>query len=237
GKLDSMMDATLAVSDGAGKPIVSNGDYFGRDPLVDFVAPADGDYLATVHDLSYRGGQPYRLIVTDRPHVENVFPRAVQAGRPAELSVFGRNLGRGAKPSPWRIFDLPLDERKTTVTPPEDVLDVGAYRFLDHPTDHSVLPTAATCTLTGWQPRLKLGDTQVQAPPMLLTDIPVTLEVEPNDTQETAQAIKLPAVVSGRFDRERDADWYEFETAEAGAYSFEVYCERIGGRADPYLVV
>src|SRR5262249_57581928 len=89
GKLDSRMDATLAVSDAAGKPIVSNGDYFGRDPLVDFIAPADGDYLATVHDLSYRGGQPYRLIVTDRPHVENVFPRAVQPRRPPQLLVFG----------------------------------------------------------------------------------------------------------------------------------------------------
>ncbi|MBI1917388.1 MAG: PPC domain-containing protein [Planctomycetes bacterium] len=237
GKLDSTMDATLAVTDVAGKPIVANGDYFGRDPLVDFVAPADGDYFATVHDLSYRGGQPYRLIVTDRPQIENVFPRAVQAGRPVELSVFGRNLGRVARPSPWRIFDLPLDELKTAVTPPEDVLTFGAYRFLDHPTDHSVLPTAATCTLTGWQPRLKLGDTQVNGPPLLLTDTPVTLETEPNDTQETAQAIMLPAVVSGRFDRARDADWYSFETSEAGAYSFEVYCERIGGRADPYLVV
>src|SRR5262249_21605752 len=192
GKLDSRMDAPLAVSDAAGKPIVSNGDYFGRDPLVDFIVPADGEYLATVHDLSYRGGHPYRLVVTDRPQVENVFPRAVRAGRPVELSVFGRNLGRGARSSTWRIFDLPLDERKTMVTPPEDLLTLGASRFLDHPTDHSVLPTAAPCPLTGWQPRLRLGDTQVNGPPLLLTDTPVTGEVEPNDTQETAQRVTLP---------------------------------------------
>src|SRR5262245_9894561 len=237
GKLDSMMDATLAVTDAAGKPIVSNGDYFGRDPLVDFVAPAEGDYLVTVHDLSYRGGHPYRLLVTDRPQVENAFPRAVRAGGPVELSVFGRNFGHGAKSSLWLIFDLPLDQEKLSITPPEALPRSGAYRSLDHPTDHSVLPTAATCTLTGWQPRLKFGDIQVNGPPLLLTDTPVTMEVEPNDTQEKAQPIKLPAVVSGRFDRERDADWYEFETTDAGNYAFEVYCERIGGRADPYLVV
>jgi hypothetical protein len=237
GKLDSQMDATLALTTAAGKPLVSNGDYFGRDPLVDFVAPEDGDYLIKLHDLSFRGGFPYRLIVSDRPQVENVFPRAIQAGQSTELTAFGRNLGAGSKPSPWRIFDLPLDEARLTVKPPADVADLGAYRFFEHPTDHSVLPTAATCTLRGFQFRPKFGDAFANAQTMVLVDTPVTLEAEPNDTPEQAQPITLPAVVSGRFDRERDADWYEFETTDAGQYSFEVYCERIGGRADPYLVV
>jgi hypothetical protein len=237
GKLDSPMDATLALTTAAGRPLVSNGDYYGRDPLVDFVPPEDGDYLVKVHDLSFRGGFPYRLIVTDRPQVENVFPRAVQVGKSAEMTAFGRNLGPGSRPSPWRVFDLPLDEARLTVTPPADVFDLGAYRFFEHPTDHSVLPTAATCTLRGFQFRPKFGDTFANAQTLVLVDTPVTLEAEPNDTPEQAQPIKLPAVVSGRFDRERDADWYEFETGEAGPYAFEVYCERIGGRADPYLVV
>jgi hypothetical protein len=237
GKLDSPMDATLALTTADGKPLVSNGDYYGRDPLVDFVAPADGDYLVKLHDLSYRGGYPYRLIVSDRPQVENVFPRAVQAGQSTELSVFGRNLGAGSKPSSWRIFNLPLDESRLTVKPPADVLDLGAYRFFEHPTDHSVLPSAATCTLRGFQVRPKFGDSFANAQTLLVVDTPVTLEAEPNDTPEKAQPITLPAVVSGRFDRERDADWYEFETTDAGPYAFEVYCERIGGRADPYLVV
>jgi hypothetical protein len=237
GKLDSPMDGTLALTTADGKAIVSNGDYYGRDPLVDFVAPADGDYLVKLHDLSYRGGYPYRLIVSDRPQVENVFPRAVQAGKETELSVFGRNLGAGAKPSSWKIFDLALDEAKISVKPPSDVLDLGAYRFLEHPTDHSALPTAATCTLRGFQVRPKFGDAFANAQTLLVVDTPVTLEAEPNDTPGKAQPITLPAVVSGRFDRERDADWYEFETTDAGPYAFEVYCERIGGRADPYIVV
>src|SRR5262249_24688136 len=215
----------------------SNGDYFGRDPLVDFVAPADGDYLVKLHDLSYRGGYTYRLIVTDRPQVENVFPRAVQAGKETELSSFGRNLRAGSKPSSWKIFDLPLDESRITVKPPADILDLGAYRFFEHPTDHSVLPSAATCTLRGFQVRPKFGDAFADAQTLLLVETPVTLEAEPNDTPETAQSIALPAVVCGRFDRERDADWYTFETTDAGPYAFEVYCERLAGRADPYLVV
>jgi hypothetical protein len=237
GKLDSQMDATLAVTTATGKVLVSNGGYNGRDPLVDFVAPDDGDYLIKLHDLSYRGGFPYRLIISDRPQVATVFPRAVQVGKVAELRAFGRNLGPGARPSPWREFDLPLDEARITVEPPADVLDLGAYRFFEHPTDHGPLPTAATCTLRGFQVRPKFGDAWANALPLLLVDSPVTLEVEPNDSPETAQPIALPAVVCGRFDRERDADWYEFETADAGPYAFEVYCERLGCRADPYLVV
>ncbi len=235
-KLDSAMDANLVLTDADGKPLGSNGDYHGRDPFLDFVAPADGEYLVTVHDLTYRGGLPYRLLIHDKPQVENVFPRAVQAGKPAALSLFGRNLGGKAKPSPWTVFDLPLDEDRIDVTAPADLLTLGAYRFIDHPTDHSVLPTAATCTLTGFSVRHP-GSVGGDAVPVVVSDMPVTLEQEPNDTPEKAQKIKLPALVSGRFDKPRDADWYEFEVTEAGSYSFDVYCERIAGRADPYLVV
>ena len=237
GKLDSMLDATLTLTDADGKQLASNGDYYGRDPLIDYLAPRDGDYYASVHDLSFRGGHPYRLIVSDRPQIENVFPRAVQIGKPAALTVFGRNLGKSAKPSAWRIQDLALEEYPLSITPPIDLFALGAYRFLEHPTCHSVLPTAATCTLTGFEIQPKVGEFTANAVPLLLVDTPVTLEVEPNDDPEHPQVIQLPAVVSGRFDRERDADWYEFETTEAGPYSFEVYCERIGGRADPYLVI
>jgi hypothetical protein len=227
-QLDSALDATLTLADAAGKPLASNSDYIGRDPLVDFVAPRDGEYFVSLADLSYRGGLPYRLLVTDRPRVENVFPRAVQVGKPATLTVFGRNLGPKARPSTWAVNDLPLDELTETVTPPADVFAAGGFRFTDHPCAHSVLPTAATCTLTGFQFR---------GVPLVLTDTPVTLEQEPNDDPTKPQRLSLPAVLSGRFDRERDADWYEFATTEDGQYAFEVYCERIAGRADPYLAV
>ncbi|HEY7152692.1 MAG TPA: PPC domain-containing protein [Gemmataceae bacterium] len=236
-KLDSHMDATLTLHSADGKLLASNGDYHGRDPLIDFLAPQDGDYLVSVHDLSYRGGHPYRLLVTDRPQVENVFPRAVQAGKPATLTVYGRNLGGAAKPSRWLVQDLPLDEYQETVTAPADLPALGVYRFFEHPTTHSVLPTAATCTLTGFQFQARPSSVAVNAAPLLVTDSPVSLEVEPNDDASKPQMIQLPAVVSGRFDHPRDADWYEFEAPENGPYAFDVYCERIAGRADPYLKV
>ena len=227
-RLDSQLDANLTLTDSEGRQLASNGDYAGKDPLVEFVAPRDGEYAVTINDLSFRGGFPYRLVITDQPHVENVFPRAVQAGKKAELTVFGRNLGSGAKPSSWVVNDLPLDAVTESVTPPDDILKRGLFSFTDHPTGHSVLPTAATCTLHGFQHR---------GVPLVVTDLPVTVEQEPNDDPLKPQKLTLPVVLSGRFDKERDADWYEIEPPESGSYSFEVYCERIAGRADPYLVV
>jgi hypothetical protein len=225
-RLDSQLDATLTVSAADGRPVASNGDYYGRDPLVEFVAPADGDYLVSLNDLSFRGGHPYRLVVSDRPHVENLFPRAVKVGQPSLVSVFGRNLG--GKASGLVVNDLPLDVIPETVDPLRDIFARGLFRFTEHPTAHSVLPTAATCTLTGLQHR---------GVPLLVTDTAVSVEQEPNDDPKAPQKLTLPAVVSGRFDKERDADWYQIEPTESGPYSFEVYCERIAGRADPYLVV
>lgn len=231
GKLDSMMDATMSLAAADGKLLAANSDYNGRDPLIDFVAPADGEYLVTVHDLSYRGGFPYRLIVSDRPQAENVFPRAVQIGEPVELTILGRNLP-GALPSKFSLDGLTLDEIRIPLNPPSDVLPSGLFRFQSHPTDHSVLPTAATCTLTGYQ-----AGNDFAAVPVLVTDQPVMVEAEPNDDPDKPQTVTLPLTVSGRFDLPRDADWYEFETTENGQYAFDVYCERIAGRADPYLVV
>jgi hypothetical protein len=232
-KLDSLLDANLTLADTDGRTLASSADHFGRDPLIDFLAPRDGEYVVGVNDLSFRGGHPYRLVVTDRPRVENVFPRAVRVGTPATVTVLGRNLGPGSRPSAWKLGDLPLEERDEPVSVPAD-LPTGAYRFHEHPTTHSVLPTAATAALAGFTVRPAGSDDAV---PILAADGPVTAEVEPNDDPHKPQAITLPAVVSGRFDRERDADWYEFEADEAGPYAFEVYCERIAGRADPYLVV
>ncbi len=227
-RLDSQLDGTLTIADAEGRSLASSSDYSGKDPLAEFVAPADGNYFAVLSDLTLRGGHPYRLAITDKPHVENLFPNVLQAGKKADLTVFGRNLGTGAKPSSWTLNDLPLDALTESVTPPDDILKRGRFAFTDHPTGHSVLPTAATCTLHGFQHR---------GVPLLVTDIPVTLEQEPNDDPLKPQKLTLPAAVAGRFDKERDADWYEITPTESGSYAFDVYCERLAGRADPYLVV
>ncbi|HEX7375489.1 MAG TPA: PPC domain-containing protein [Pirellulales bacterium] len=236
-KLDVAGDACLSVVAADGAVLAGSGDYHGRDPLIDFVAPADGEFLIEMHDLSYRGGFPYRLIVTDRPDVENVFPRAVEPGKPVELIALGRNFGTAGKPSTWKIDECSLDEFRFSITPPGPTEALGSYRFIDHPSDHSVLPTAATCTLAGFQLRVPIGGGANPPVTLMYADGPVTLEREPNDAREQPQPVTLQLTLSGRFDVPRDGDWFEFTPAEQGRYGIQVYSERIAGQADPYVVV
>ena len=236
GKLDSELDGSMSVLAADGAVLAASSDYHGRDPLIDFVCPADGEYLVELHDLSYRGGYPYRLLITDRPYVENVFPRAVEPGKPVELTALGRNFGTAGQPSTWQLDERPLEEYRFPFTPPAaDAL--GGYRFLEHPTDHTVLPTAATCTLRGLQVRVPVGGGAMPPVTLLAANGPVTVEQEGNDTPEKPQPLTLPATVSGRFDRPRDADWYELSPSEAARYDIQVYSERIAGQADPFVVV
>ena len=229
--LDSMLDGQLLLVNDAGKQLASSGDYHGRDPLIDFVIPTDGDYVAVLHDLSYRGGYPYRLMITDRPHVENVFPRAIQRGQTAEVTALGRNLGA---PQTATGGDVPLESAQVSIAVPATS---GSYTFLNHPTDHSVLPTGATFRLEGFQARPAFSTGESLTPvTMLLCDSPVSLENEPN-TKEAPQVLTSPAVVSGRFDERGDADWFEFTPAEDGQIAIEVYAERLAAQADPYFVV
>jgi hypothetical protein len=221
-RLDVQLDAVMQVLSSEGKQLASSGDYFGRDPFIPFQAPADGDYLIVVHDLSYRGGLPYRLVISDRPFAENVFPRAIEQGKPATVAAWGANLpGNG--------------EAKLDITIPPGA-SIGAYQFLEHPTAHSVAPTAATCTLSGFQIRPDVSGPSLNPVVMMLSETKPGEEAEPNNSLDQPQPITLPAVINGRFDHPRDADWYEFSVAEAGQYAVDVYCERIAGQADPYLV-
>lgn len=228
--LETQLDGNLLLSTASGQLLASNGDYNGRDPLLDFTAPAAGDYLITLHDLTYRGGLPYLLIVTDLPYIENVFPRAVEAGKTVEFTALGRNLGGTAGASGFEEF-------KFSMAIPNDYRETRRFDFLEHPTDYSSAPTAATFMLNGMQLRVPVGAGALRAQSLLVTDQPVVLEQEPNDQRDQPQKLTLPVVVSGRFEKPRDADWYEIQVPENGAYLFETDAERLSGQADPYVAV
>ncbi len=237
-RLDSQLNGVMTLTTLEGRILATSSDYYGQDPFIDFLVPADGEYLLRVNDLSYRGGQPYRLVVSDHPQVENIFPAAIQAGTTVEMAALGRNFSSlGGTTSIQSEGDLPLDQWTFSFTAPSDVLPLGEYRFRDHPTHHSVLPTAATCTLTGIQVDPPGIDTLWSFPPVLMTPHPVQVEQEPNNEASAAQHVDMPLVIAGRFDDLQDADWFELQVPENGNYAFNVYCERIAGRADAYVAI
>lgn len=233
-RLETEMDPLLSVFSPTGQQLASNSDYYGRDPMIDFIAPTDGHYLIEARDLIYRGGHPYRLLIHDHPRVESVFPSAVTAGQTVSLTALGSNLGDGSRAVALKIGDLPLQQKPISFTAPSELPGHGDFSFRIHPLQHSVLPTAATCTLIGQQFLPFETDPVV----VMVTEGPTGLEQEPNDDKEQPQSLTLPAVVSARCDQPRDADWYAFETdAMGGQYGFDVYAERIAGRCDPYLAL
>jgi hypothetical protein len=67
-RYDSALDSYLVLLDAAGKELVNNDDAVGKDSkIVDWKAPADGEYTLQVRDLHDRGGDNYVYHLTARP--------------------------------------------------------------------------------------------------------------------------------------------------------------------------
>src|SRR5262249_3578638 len=106
--------------------------YHRADPFVDFIVPADGNYVVRIHDTTFQGGLPYRLVISTRPQIENVVPCAVRPGETVELKVFGRNLP-GGKPAPeWTIQGLSLEQITVPFTMPADANAAQRFDFINH---------------------------------------------------------------------------------------------------------
>ncbi|MBM4072982.1 MAG: hypothetical protein FJ271_29260 [Planctomycetes bacterium] len=218
-RLNSALRAILTLSTTDGKQLLQSRPYYNlTDPFLDFTAPADGDYLVRLHDMTFQGGLPYRLVISDQPHIENAFPTAVVPGEKAELTLTGRNLPGGK---------VSRDEARLTLDIARDgVLD---FRFRNH------LPSPSL-TARGIQlwPDFK---NLLNPVTLFLADAPVTLDQEANDTPETAQAIALPTVISGRFDKPGDADWFTFKGKAGETFTVDLLCERLDFPGDPFVLV
>lgn len=88
--IDSRMNADLMVSGPDGKPLASNRGYRGGDAVLDFKAPADGEYLVRLSQFAYTTGgydHFYRLTVTAQPLARATFP-PVAASKSDPVSSF-----------------------------------------------------------------------------------------------------------------------------------------------------
>ncbi|HZZ79459.1 MAG TPA: PPC domain-containing protein, partial [Gemmataceae bacterium] len=227
-RLDSQMTPMLSIADSSGKELMQSKPYYHRtDTFLDFAAPADGDYIVRVHDMTFRGGLPYRLVISDHPHIERVFPMAVVPGDKATLTLLGRNLP-GGKTAPWKTHDESLQEATFVFAAPSDPLQLQRFGFARH------MPSASANArgLQVWP--FKDALTPIT---LAFADAPITLDREPNDSSDTAQSIALPTVVCGRFDKPGDADWYRFTAKKGDSFAVDLLCERLELPGDPYVLV
>jgi hypothetical protein len=80
-----------------------------------------------------------------------------------------------------------------------------------------------------------------QTPPspnwMRVTDYPNVLEIEPNNTRETATVttLPLPVALNGVIDKDGDEDWFRFRAKKGDAYEIRVYARAVRSPLDPVL--
>jgi hypothetical protein len=230
-RLDSTLRATLVLSTAEGKELAQGKPYYLRtDPLMDFVAPADGDYQLRLHDMTFLGGLLYRLVITNHPHLEHVFPPALAPGESTEMTLLGRNLP-GGKPAPGQtVNDLPLEQLTLTLAAATDPAVRLRFDFLEHPPSPCLTLRALELRPPGLEQSLN--------PALILhAPYPVTREQEPNDGADKAQPLTLPTVVCGRFDRPGDADWYGLTLKEGETIEVSLFCERLRMPGDPFVIV
>ncbi|MDA1054743.1 MAG: PPC domain-containing protein [Planctomycetota bacterium] len=109
-RLGSPLDSRLAVLDPVGQLVAENVDGKGVDSFLRFTAKQDGVYGVHIHDVNFAGLQHfvYRLTITDKPYVDQVYPLGGRRGTSAEFQLLGQatpdepvqiNLDEAVEPS------------------------------------------------------------------------------------------------------------------------------------------
>jgi len=234
-RIDSRMVPVLSVLDAAGKVLATPRRARQEDPLLDFIAPADGRFVVRIHDRFASGGEElfYRLAVSTGPQIDGVFPPVVKpAATPDEratLTLLGSALPLGL-PAGLAADVEGLEQALVPLrlAPPQSGAVARTHWRLHAPRD------AAS----------QLVDLQVDLPGMPQTPLPVLVSAETvvvehnhNDSPLEPQAVTLPGCIAGRFYPQRDRDWFGF-TAKAGErFVFEVFSARLGLPTDPALLI
>ena len=221
--IDSKLQADLMVSDTAGKQLASNRGYRGGDAVLDFKAPADGEYLVRVSQFAYTTGGPdhfYRLTVTQSRWTEAIFPPVLMV----PLTGYERESVRGeTDPRFMRPDGRPFGRSNIFLT------GMKSNPELYPAMQRSLLPSAAALDVVDIRPFD--GNLLLRSPDWGV------LDNEKNNTADTAQEVKPPCDIAGRIARKNERHWYQFSAKKGEVWTLEVFAERIGSPIDAYFIL
>ena len=133
GRIGSRLDPLVQLLDTNGRLLEPQEIRIGRDPVLALLAPADGDYLLRVANITFHGNAAcvYRITLSTQPLVVSAFPNA---GRTDTSSVIQFRTMTGIpgpltvqnKPIQWRLGHAPLKPWGSR----GPTLDVGPERHL-----------------------------------------------------------------------------------------------------------
>lgn len=220
-RIDSRLDGLLILYDPQGREIGRNRQRYGRDPFLELNARQDGDYLLAVSDILYRGGAEYfyRLNVSDKPHIDFVYPPAGEPGSTGRYQIFGRNLPGGSPGTGIYLNGQPLEMIETEITLPAVASTPTTY----HP------GTPRQALLPGYDYHLD-GSNSYR---IGYASAPVVLE----DEQSSLQEVTIPSEIAGRFEQANDEDVFQFRGKKGKTYCVDMIADRMASPVDSYVVV
>ena len=231
--IDSRLLPGLELYDSAGRQLAIGRYYRDQDALVDCTLPRDGDYTVRLTEFTHTQGSPehfYRLKISTTPWIDAITPLAVESGKKATLTIYGRNLP-GSQLDPTAVENgRALKKLQVQLTVPAEGAGLNRLSYSER-----LAPGRAG--LDGFEYRLRNASGISNSFLLNFARTPAILENEPNDTPETAQAINVPCEVTGRIDKTHDHDWYIFSAKKNDVYNIELVGERLGALADFYFVV
>jgi hypothetical protein len=226
--LDTRLDASLELYDSNRKKLKFARMTVQREPLIDFTAPADGEYFIRICDFIYEGTEEhgYRLTIDRQPHIDFVLPAAGVPGTTQTFQVYGRLLPGGV-PSGFKVDGVPVDV--ATLSLPVPALSQFVVR--------GKAADSQAAAGQNW-PLVVTNDSGSSLPfAMGFAAVVPSIEVEPNNAPSAAQVITLPADVTGQFAKRGDVDVFRFSAKAGEIYWISALGQRLGSAADPYIVV
>lgn len=226
--IDSRMEPSILLADASGNDRVISR----RGELIDFFAPADGDYFLKVYDFTYQGGPEffYRLTVSAGPHIDFIVPPAGLPGSKCHYTLFGRNLP-GGKPAPDRSATGPaLEQLGVDIELPADPQGAGAA--------FSYIPSSASL-MDGLDYRLATPQGISNAIRMGFAGGPVVLRDQAigAGSESKFQKLAVPCEVAGRFVPRSRPQGFTFDAPANSTFSIEVISSRLGNPTAPFLLV
>ncbi|WP_197994455.1 PPC domain-containing protein [Gimesia maris] len=187
-----------------------------REPVLHVKLPNSGTYQVKVFNRAYSSDPSalYHLSVNSKPRLLAAFPALINSGQPAKVTIQGISLP-GVSQNATQI----LQQKEITVDPEK--------RTASHQPDSP---------LTN---RFHLSVPELEGTvPLMLTDLPVVVDHEPgNQSQKTAQKIKVPCDIAGQFLKPRDLDWYQFTAEKGQELSIQAFGEQLDQQMDLELAL
>lgn len=230
-RIDSRINATLVMYNSDGIQIKHVRDVAQLDPIIEFVAPADGEYYVGVYDFEYNGGSEYfyRLSVNESPYVAFVFPPVGTPGGNGKFTIYGHNLP-GTKPVDG-MFIAGNSVEEVSVDVP-----VGEPSN-DQDFDVSIIETPSTSSLARKLFRLDTPQGKANAVAIEYATAPVWVENEPNNLDSDAQKVETPCEFVGQFYPRGDRDVVLFDGKKGDAYWIELLSNPLGAPVDAHMLI